>query len=1184
MSYPDRLNASVARNAALTLLLSLLACVGNALAVSLAYGVDLIFGTIFVLVAISFLGPRSSMVVALAGGLYTWVMWGHGYAAAVFAGEAAIVFWLHRRRHKSLLLSDGLFWGCVGAPVTLLYLSQIIGLSLESSALIALKHFINAIFNVLLASLLVLLVNTMRGTFSTFYLGRKQIKDILFHSMVALTLSAGTLPIIQSGKTDERSTEEQLKATLSGPLNHLATDLERSPRPVAEVLDEFASRPWMDQPLSFAVVDASGRVLASEHSPWTGSTGQMPDLMRAEELVFLPPEGGLSFVQALRQGRYQMAQAIDDEQPLWVIVQTPAKPFAEALADATFRLLVLLGVLLLMAIVASHILSRLLTAPMWRLAAALDSSSNGIVITNLAGEVEWINRGFTRVSGYSIAEIKGKKPGAMLQGVDTDPETVARIRSSLLEQQKFEEELINYHKQGYPYWVHIDCEPMLGENGKSEGFIAVETDVTEQKKFKDLELFGREALEKLARKEPLEAVYQAILASVESILPVRCVIELGGPECQSNGYLPEACYLNLTKGPIRSSGEHSQQTVPILNSAGRHFGTLRVINHQSHCQSGWAMELANRASHLIGIATERFWSDRKLQETASVFRCVDEGIFITDADFAILDVNTAFLLITGYRGREVIGQKAESLFANQGAAILTPAVLSALSQFGQWQGETGFTNNRGTAVHLGLSISEISGEQGEASGYIFLINDITELTNYQRQLESMAHFDALTGLPNRVLLGDRLDQAMRKADRHQHQLAVLFIDLDGFKKVNDTMGHEGGDELLKIVTSRISGELRDTDTFARFGGDEFIVVLPELAATDAVDDVVHRILLAVGRQIELAGRQVEVTASIGVAFYPQKETLDADQLLRQADQAMYAAKQRGRNGFQYFDTDNDAAVRQFHEVVGEISVALKNDEFTLFYQPKVNLKTGGIIGAEALIRWNHPSRGLVPPGDFLPMIENHALSMDIGEWVLHAALLQMANWQQQGLHIPVSVNINSLHLRQSNFASRLRDILGQHPSVSPSSLELEIVETSALENLETVSSLIAECQRMGVTFSLDDFGTGYSSLSYLRRLPVERLKIDMSFVRGMLQDANDFAIVQGILGLAGSFGLAVIAEGVETPEHSARLIEIGCYFGQGYGIARPMPGDAVPAWAKHWASSTNAVDEVSSINPLSPSN
>jgi len=434
----------------------------------------------------------------------------------------------------------------------------------------------------------------------------------------------------------------------------------------------------------------------------------------------------------------------------------------------------------------------------------------------------------------------------------------------------------------------------------------------------------------------------------------------------------------------------------------------------------------------------------------------------------------------------------------------------------------------------------------------------------------MAKYDALTELPNRVLLGDRLTQAMRLAERNNERLALLFIDLDGFKQVNDTLGHGVGDDLLKKITWRVSQELRGSDTFSRFGGDEFVVVLPELGKTERAENVVSRILLAIAEKVTLAEQEIFITASIGLTFYPQSETLDADQLLRQADQAMYVAKQKGRNRFQYFDTENDKAVRSLHEDQTRIQLGLNRNEFVLFYQPQVNLKSGEVVGAEALIRWQHPERGLVAPNDFLPLIEHHPLSVDLGEWVLNSALSQMTEWRRQGVLIPVSVNINSLHLRQLDFVERLEAILSLYPSIPNGQIELEIVETSSLENLEIVSETINACRQLGVVWSLDDFGTGYSSLSYLRRLPVEKLKIDMSFVRDMLVDPNDFAIVQGILGLAKSFGLAVIAEGVETPEHSEQLVKLGCDFGQGYGIARPMPAAAMPDWIRQWNESSSA--------------
>ncbi len=1152
------------KHLALTLLLAALACLGNEFSLSLAFGVDLIFGPIFVFIAIANLGLTSSLVVALAGGLYTWVMWGHPFAAGVYLIEAAFVFWLSRGRGYSLLSSDAVFWLCLGVPMTALYLSQAIKLPLESASLIALKQFINATFNVLIGSLIVLVIGFFTGKYSGFFLGRQQVKHILFFSMVAITLGAGTAPIIQSGKTDERNTKHLLAAELSGLLSHLATNVELSDEPVSKVLDRFTSRPRIDSSIAFAILDQSGQLLASSGDPWIEKEGSVVGDYSGNQLRFLPPEGDMSLIQALRMGRYEVAGIAGTSDQYRVLVQTSSAQVAERMASHAFNLILLLGVLLLLAIVTSRILSRLLTAPIWRLSTALDSSTNGIVITDLDGKIKWFNNGFRRITGYELEEMKNQKPGELLQGVNTDPEVVERIRQALASNQRFEEDIINYRKDGSPYWVRINCEPLREEGGQITGYIAVETEVTEERKLTELEKFGREALEKLATRDPLGDVFHTVLSNVEAMIPARCLLTFDDPNSVSKTYLPLACYLIVDNGSIKGLLPGRTREAPLINSQNESLGCLRLMFPDEVAETELETELLNRASQLIAIAAERAWSDRRLHETARIFKHVDQGIFLTDTDFMILDVNAAFARITGFRGDEVIGHQLDDFGSILSEPLLNSAVKSSLACVGHWQGETAMVNRQGDNIDLGLNISSVRDERGALQRYIFLISNITELKEYQRQLESMAKYDALTGLPNRVLLGDRLQQAMRRVDREKGRLAVLFIDLDGFKKVNDIWGHEGGDRLLREVTARINEEVRDTDTFARFGGDEFVIVLADLDKNESTDEIVGRILTAVSASVPIGEEKVDVTASVGVTFYPQPENIDGDQLLRQADQAMYAAKQRGRNGFQYFDAANEIAVRNYHEGIGRIEKAMNRRQFELFYQPKVNLKTGEIVGAEALVRWRDPERGLVPPGEFLPIIEYHALSVELGEWVLNTALTQMAHWRKQGVRLPVSVNINSFHLRQTAFAERLGEILSQHPTVPPEDLELEIVETSALGNLESVSDLISECKRLGVVFSLDDFGTGYSSLAYLSRLPVENLKIDMSFVRDMLDDPNDLAIVQGIIGLAESFDLKLIAEGVETAAHSQRLLEIGCDFGQGFGIARPMPSDQVLEWAEWW--------------------
>ena len=435
---------------------------------------------------------------------------------------------------------------------------------------------------------------------------------------------------------------------------------------------------------------------------------------------------------------------------------------------------------------------------------------------------------------------------------------------------------------------------------------------------------------------------------------------------------------------------------------------------------------------------------------------------------------------------------------------------------------------------------------------------------HNAQLEHLAHFDALTDLPNRALLADRLRRGMVQEQRRGKKLVVVFLDLDGFKEVNDSHGYETGDQLLITLASRMKQALRDGDTLARIGGDEFVAVLGDLDDAAASIPMLQRLLNAVAQPLMVGSVPVQLSASLGVTCYPQGHEVEADQLLRQADQAMYQAKLAGKNCYGFFDATQDNHIRSHHESLERLRHGLAANEFVLFYQPKVNMHTGAVIGAEALIRWQHPSNGLLLPGRFLPTIENHPLAIELGEWVIHTALSQVELWQDQGLDVAVSVNVGARQLQQTDFITRLQSILARHPKVKPSRLEIEILETSALEDLERVAQVIEDCRALGVMFAMDDFGTGYSSLTYLRRLHVDLLKIDQSFVRDMLNNTDDLAILQGVISLARSFRREVIAEGVETVDQGTLLLQLGCELAQGYGIARPMPAHELPHWVTSW--------------------
>ena len=566
----------------------------------------------------------------------------------------------------------------------------------------------------------------------------------------------------------------------------------------------------------------------------------------------------------------------------------------------------------------------------------------------------------------------------------------------------------------------------------------------------------------------------------------------------------------------------------------------------------------------IADINKRKLAEEKLQLAASVFTFAREGITITAADGSIIDVNESFTRITGYSREEVLGQNPRVLKSDHHEPDFYAALWRDIVDKGFWTGEIWNRRKSGDLYPEILTISAVRDEQGVAQHYVALFSDITPMKEHQKQLEHMAHYDLLTALPNRALLADRLHQGMVQGQRHGTRLAVAYLDLDGFKAINDTYGHKTGDLLLIAVANRMKQVLREGDTLARLGGDEFVAVLLDQGDISSSVPMLNRLLAAAAHPVRIGELDLQVSACLGVTFYPQAGAIDADQLLRQADQAMYQAKLSGKNRYHFFDDEQDRSVRGHHESLEHIRSALSAREFVLYYQPKVNMRTGMIIGAEALIRWQHPERGLLPPSVFLPLIENHALAIDVGDWVVDTALCQMESWQAAGLNIPVSVNIGARQLQQRDFALRLREILLAHPAVKHGDLELEVLETSALEDIERISQVIKNCQALGVKFALDDFGTGYSSLTYLKHLSVNQLKIDQSFVRDMLDDPDDLAILEGVLGLATAFRRQVIAEGVETVAHGTMLLQLGCELAQGYGIARPMPAADLPAWANGW--------------------
>lgn len=556
--------------------------------------------------------------------------------------------------------------------------------------------------------------------------------------------------------------------------------------------------------------------------------------------------------------------------------------------------------------------------------------------------------------------------------------------------------------------------------------------------------------------------------------------------------------------------------------------------------------------------------EQELKLAASVFIHASEGILITDAHGNIIDVNAAFTRITSYTREEVLGRNPKILGTSRQDKPFFTALWGDLKEKGHWSGEIWNRRKNGEMYVEMLKISALYDTDGTVLQYVGMFSDITAMKEHEEYLEHIAYYDALTNLPNRVLLSDRMQQSMVQSLRRARPLAVVFLDLDGFKAINDTHGHAVGDRLLITLSSRMKAALREGDTLSRIGGDEFVALLLDIDSIAACEPMLNRLLALAAQAVEIDNLVLQVTASLGVTVYPQEADIQADQLMRQADQAMYQAKIAGKNRFHVFDPTLDISLRSYHVSLDRIRRAIIHREFVLYFQPKVNMRTGAVIGAEALIRWQHPEKGLLLPAEFLPLIEDHPLAVELGEWVIDNALTQIEIWAAQGLSLPVSINISARQLQQAGFVDRVRILLAAHPKVNSNFLEMEILETSALQDLIRASNVIEECRTLGVLFALDDFGTGYSSLTYLKRLPVKWLKIDQSFVRDMLDDPDDLSILTGVLGLALAFRREVIAEGVETAAHGAMLLQLGCDLAQGYGIARPQPAVELPGWVRDW--------------------
>lgn len=540
-----------------------------------------------------------------------------------------------------------------------------------------------------------------------------------------------------------------------------------------------------------------------------------------------------------------------------------------------------------------------------------------------------------------------------------------------------------------------------------------------------------------------------------------------------------------------------------------------------------------------------------------------ESILVTDSNLRIIMANRVFCETTGYSFEEVVGQTPALVRSGHHPSEFYCEMWDSIHRNGYWHGEIWNQRKSGEIYQEHLSIGVVRNLGSDASYYVGIYNGHGHLNNLNEQMTRAAYHDPLTGLPNRLRLSQRLQGAIAEASVDK-QMAVVLLDMDGFKPVNDNYGHAAGDRILIDVAKRLTASVRGDDMVARLGGDEFVVLLTDITDEQGCRNTLERLLKELCKTYEIGGLKLRLGASLGAAIHP-RDSNDADTLLRYADEAMYQAKHGGKNRFVIHDPVEAARRQDAQARMQEIHNALTFHEFTLYYQPQVDLFKGKVIGAEALIRWQSPEHGLIMPDQFIPLAETSDLAIDIGRFVLEQGIAQVAKWHSQGLEWRIGINISPRHLQHPRFIDDVAGILAKYPNLPSHTIELEIIESAALEDIDEIVDMMKNARNvLGVSWALDDFGTGHASLTYLRRLPTQTLKIDRSFVDNITQDVSDLIMVEGMTALAASFRREALAEGMESLEAGRLLVQIGCHCAQGYAIARPMPPDALEEWAKHW--------------------
>ncbi|HEX5363492.1 MAG TPA: EAL domain-containing protein [Gallionella sp.] len=793
--------------------------------------------------------------------------------------------------------------------------------------------------------------------------------------------------------------------------------------------------------------------------------------------------------------------------------------------------------------------------------AALAAADNAIVIADRQAVIQWANPAFSQLTGYTLEESVGRTIRELVRSGEHGAQFYERLWNTILDGRVWRGEIINRRKDGTRYPEEMTITPVRLDGKEITHFIAVKQNIDTRKQT-EAELGSlNERMSALIEAIP-DAIFfkdgdgrwQLTNDAAKTLFQLHGIDWQGKTDMQLAELRPDcrqaldACMLNDELAWQAGGLTLFNENVSDERGEPRHFEVRKVP----------IFDRENRRTGLVIIGrdvTAAKQTEEQLREAAAVMRHTHEGVVITDTSPKILAVNDAYINITGYSAEEIIGKNPSVLSAGRESKEFYQAMWRDILEYGHWHGEVWNRRKSGEIYPQLLNISTVYDDHQAPVRYIGVFSDITHIKENQAQLEFMAHHDPLTQLPNRVLIETLLQQDLDQAHRHTLLSGVLFIDLDHFKPVNDSFGHLVGDELLQAVAKRIGARQREGDTLGRLGGDEFILLLSLLHDPQDAAVVASDLIAALSEPFQLSGgHEIFIGGSIGISLSPQ-DGESVSELMKNADAAMYLAKENGRNQFSFYTPELNADARNNLTLENALRRALQQSELTLHYQPKVDLRSGRIIGAEALARWQQPDGNWISPAQFIPIAEKSSLILDMGNWVIEQSCRQVRFWLDQGLDdICIAINISARQFRSGNLDQQLSRAFERH-GIAARYLEIELTESMLMQEPKRAIDTMHKLKQLGLKISLDDFGTGYSSLGYLSRFPIDTLKIDQSFVRGVVTDPDDAEIASAIIGLAHRMKLRVVAEGVETPEQLAFLRSNHCDELQGYYFSKPLPAD-----------------------------